>query len=126
MIRETPSFNYYTPEGEKTGEILPPIKDLEKIWSDLWRESKDAKEAESFMHHVQIFKMGPGPEDQDYYLILTDVKPEGEETYISLFGAKKTPMDIEKFLLRVNRYKAASKLPDSFDSYTSRIFPIIT
>lgn len=125
MIRETPSFNYSTPEGEKIGEILPPVKDLEKIWSDLWRESKDAKEAESFVHHVQIFKMGPKPGDQDYYLILTDVKPEAEETYISLFGAKKNPIGMEKFLLKVNRYKATSRLPDSFDSYTSRIFPIM-
>jgi hypothetical protein len=126
MIRETPSFNYNTPEGEKTGEILPPVKDLEKIWSDLWRESKDAKEAESFMQHVRLFKMGPGPEDQDYYLILTDVTPEGVETYASLFGAKKNPMDIEKFLLRANKYKATSRLPESFNSDTTRIFPIIT
>lgn len=125
MTRETPSFNYSGSEGEKTGEILPPVADLEKVWFDLWRESKNAEEAESFAGHVRIFKMGPNPKDQNYYLILTDVQPEGEEKYITIFGARKTPMDHVTFLLRVNRFKATSHLPESFNSNTSHIFPIM-
>lgn len=121
MTTENPSFKYSVEGQEKVGEVL---KTPDEIWADLMHECKTEKELKELEEHVHLFTMGK-PEKPLQYIILTDVKPEGEEMYLSRFGASRTPLDIDIFLLEVNSNKALAKLPPMLDKDKSGVFKII-
>ncbi|MCX6782287.1 MAG: hypothetical protein NTW66_04190 [Candidatus Magasanikbacteria bacterium] len=124
MKRETPIFKYENQKDKEiSGEVLPPAKDLSRIWHDLLLENETDKEAEMFEKHVQLFKLGTG-ETTEHYLILTDVQPEKEEELKRIFGTKNEPISVDLFLARVSHAKAAKHLPISFNSYQSKIYKI--
>lgn len=123
---DTPIFEAEEEGGEKIiGEVLPSARDLRRIWRDLFLENETIKEAEMFDSHVQLFEI----EDRgktEYYLILTDVKPEKEEELKRMFGTQNTPISPDLFLARVAHAKSAKHLPMTFNADNSRVFKIVT
>ncbi|MFA5127740.1 MAG: hypothetical protein WC457_01920 [Patescibacteria group bacterium] len=122
---DTPTEEGEPEQFEPKVEVLPAIKDLKNIWRDLFTACKDTNEAESFFHHVQIMEFNDKDKTR-HFLILTDVKPEKEEEYKNIFGAKKDPINVDLFLVSANRAKAVSKLPDSFDADVSNVYEILS
>jgi len=123
---DTPIFEVEDETGKIiTGEILPAAKDLRRIWRDLFLENVTTKEAEMFDDHVQLFEI-ENKDKTEFYLILTDVKPEKEEELKKIFGAQNTPVSPDLFLARVAHAKLAKHLPITFKADTSRVFKIVT
>jgi hypothetical protein len=122
MTSETPSFPYIDSEGqEKIGEIL--IGKPEDVWIQLVQECKTEKELKELEDHVHLFKNN-SPDKPKYYIILTDVQPKNEEMYLSRFNARRIPLNMDKFLLRVNETKSLAHLPPMFDQNKSLVFEI--
>lgn len=118
----TPTFEYSTDDsGEiEFGEIL---KSPDDVMSDLERQCATPKELDELKRHVQLFKLGEASKAQ-YYVILTDVQPESEEQYLSLFNARRIPLDVETFRLRAHAAKSLEKIPENFNPDTSLIFEV--
>lgn len=125
MESKNPTFEYTVDNGEdevkKTGELL--TKSPEDVWADLMHECETEKELKELEDHVHLFKNG-SPDKPEYYVILTDVKPNNEEMYLSRFGARRIPLSMDKFLLRANKEKSLAKLPKMFDDDKSLVFEI--
>lgn len=121
MTTENPELKYSMGGQEKAGEAP---KTSDEIWGDLMHECKSEKELKELEEHVHLFKMGR-PDKPLQYVILTDVQPGSEEMYLSRFGASRTPLDIDLFLLEVNSNKALAKLPPMFNKDTSNVFKIV-
>lgn len=121
-MSEIPIFSYVDDKGrEKTGEIY--IGNPEEAWTQLVQECKTVQELKELEEHVHLFKLGP-VRHRGYYLILTNVQPEGETKYLSCFGAQRTPMDPNVFRLRVAAAKELAKLPKMFTDDSSDVFEI--
>ena len=125
MTSEAPSFPYIDSKGqEKTGEILPSVENIYKTWHDLIAENTTPEEAEVFERHIQLFKIN-GKKSTEYFLILTDVKPQKIDELINKLGAEKEPMNMDKFLLKVWDAKNQANLPNNFDQHLSQVYRII-
>ena len=122
---DTPTKECAPEKLEPKIEVLPAIKDLKRLWQDLFTACRDAEEAESFFYHVQIMEFNDKGKTR-HFLILTDVKPEKEDEYKKIFGSKNDPVNINIFLVAANRAKAVNKLPDSFDANVSNVYEILS
>lgn len=121
-MSEVPIFSYVDDKGrEKTGEVL--VGKPEDVWIQLVQECKTEKELKELEEHVNLFKLGPEGH-KNYYVILTNVQPEGEDLYLPRFGANRTPMDQNIFRLRVAAAKELAKLPKMFTDDSSDVFEI--
>ncbi len=122
MNKENSTFEYENPEGQiKTGDVLPPVKDLDRIRNNLILEDEKI-ETEKHVNLLHLNKNG----ESETYLILTDVKNDAIQRYQKMFGAAPDPVPIGIFLDRVFENNAVSKLPESFNDSRSQIFKIVT
>ena len=113
---DTPTKECAPEKLEPKIEVLPAIKDLKRLWQDLFTACRDAEQIMEFNDKGKT----------RHFLILTDVKPEKEDEYKKIFGSKNDPVNINIFLVAANRAKAVNKLPDSFDANVSNVYEILS
>lgn len=120
MDKETPKSTYVTSEG-KIGEIdiLPPVKDLPKIYDELVNAEPRLSD------RVQLLQLNETAGKEDTYLILTDVGPKETANFQNYFGAEREEVLPENFILKVSDANKLNILPPNYDSEKSRVYKIV-